>query len=150
MYFRYNNSDLFDSVVCFKERNKIINMKTKKVIVNDAVVNAVDTGEKDYFGNQIFVGSTIVDFKMNHIQPKVWEVYQREDGLFLCKGETDKKEMKYIGLSQLLNDPRIALAILKNEPLKTTKANTNKTNNENNSREKKSDTAPNSSDNIKR
>ncbi len=71
-----------------------------------------ETEFKDFYGKPICVGDTVMNFKLNNIVPKRWEVKERGDGLIYCEGEHDGQK-KFIALEQLINTPGVALTIIK-------------------------------------
>ena len=64
----------------------------------------------DYHGTPIEVGDTVINFRLNFIEPKIWIVKRRSDGLIYCEGEYQGMK-KYIGLEQLINTSGVALKV---------------------------------------
>lgn len=75
-------------------------------------MQSIPTNQNDHYGDPIFVGSKLFNVKLNFVEPRIWEVKQRKDGLFYCEGITNKGAIKYIALKELLNHLLVFIKVL--------------------------------------
>jgi hypothetical protein len=55
-----------------------------------------------------------MNFKLNFIEPRVWEVKEGEDGLVYCEGKY-REESTFMEFGELIDTPGVALVVLKDK-----------------------------------